>query len=123
LWETDLEAAPAEETIARRFNKVCADLGVTTSLYAGYRAASQFLHPSFLVAQVYATDDGSAFLTGSRLNDRDGDIAMAAHCLIWSGRTLDEICPGKPRKKFLREIAKRIDCPQMLPVRGTTVAP
>lgn len=39
----------------------------------------------------------------------------AAMCLIWAGRAFDEMLKGKPRKQFLRSMARELELAPILP--------
>ncbi len=41
--------------------------------------------------------------------------ATLAMCLIWAGRAFDEMINGKPRKQFLRSVARELGLPPVLP--------
>lgn len=119
LGKFEFEANP-DDRVARRFINMCADLGVSNTIYASYRLVSNALHPGFMTSAMYGADDGTSYLKTSKLSGEESSAAvlpLLSHSLVWAGGTLDSIMIGHPRKEELERIADAIHCPPTLPDR------
>ncbi|WP_030734385.1 DUF5677 domain-containing protein [Streptomyces sp. NRRL S-31] len=117
-----IKGAPVEKTdeseIFRKFQAQCDELDPKRELYSVYRFLCGYAHPSATSAAAFTewtTDPPSL-----RIAPKDGPASVAeatlAMCLIWAGRAYDEMIIGKPRKQFLRSVAKDLGLPHALPL-------
>lgn len=117
----DLEIPPvAEQATLRRFEQICKDLGVAHNLYIVYRVESSVTHPTLAAATEYLVEQPGEQNLGfvTRPTGIGGAaIALAAHCLVWAGRSLDSVLNDRPLRDPLKRIARRIDAAPVLPHR------
>jgi hypothetical protein len=93
--ERAMEATRTDEKkAAQAFRKICEELGIL-DLYFVYGVESQFVHPSVLTINSYATASGLTLAPQGDIHR--GNFALLAPCLIWSGRALDRLVPGQPK--------------------------
>ncbi|OQR60881.1 hypothetical protein B6E66_26960 [Streptomyces maremycinicus] len=105
-----------ESEIFRKFQAQCDEIDPKRELYSVYRHLCGYAHPSTTGA--FAFIEPTTKVPGLRTEPRTGGSvvgATAAMCLIWAGRAFDEMVSGKPRKQFLRSVAREINVPLMLP--------
>ena len=106
-----------ESEVFRRFQAQCDEIEPKRELYSVYRYLCGYAHPSS--ASAFAFIDPSTEpprLTAIPRMQQDSVVELTiAMCLIWAGRAFDEMVNGKPRKTFLRSMARELDLPRMLP--------
>jgi hypothetical protein len=105
-----------ESEIFRKFQAQCDEIDSKRELYSVYRHLCGFAHPSATGA--FAFIEPSTEPPSLRTEPRVGTSvveATTAMCLIWAGRAFDEMVSGKPRKQFLRSVARGLGMPPMLP--------
>ncbi|MFD3378450.1 MULTISPECIES: DUF5677 domain-containing protein [unclassified Streptomyces] len=117
-----IKGEPVEKTdeseIFRRFQKQCDEIDPKKELYSVYRYLCGYAHPSATSASAFiewTTEPPS--LRGTPKEGAASVVeATLAMCLIWAGRALDEMINGKPRKQFLRAMARELELPPALPL-------
>ena len=105
-----------ESEIFRKFQAQCDEIDPKRELYSVYRHLCGYAHPSTTGA--FAFIEPGTTVPSLRIEPRTGVSvveATAAMCLIWSGRAFDEMVNGKPRKQFLRSVARELGLPSILP--------
>jgi hypothetical protein len=111
-----------QEKVFRYFQEVCKDLNLESSMYAAYRLHSGFAHPSYTSALTYLDENDEEPPTVSirrvpHVPVFDKLPLMLAGLCVWSGRALDDLLVGKPRKQELVLAAKRLGAARTLDVR------
>lgn len=116
-----IKGAPAEKTdeseIFRKFQAQCDEIAPKRELYSVYRYLCGYAHPSATSASEFVewtTEPPSlrAQPKGSAVSLVEVTLAM---CLIWAGRAFDDMINGKPRKQFLRSVARELGLAPVLP--------
>lgn len=115
-----IKSEPVEKTdeseAFRKFQAQCDEIDPKRELYSVYRHLCGYAHPSTVGAFEFietATEPPSL-----RSEPRTGNSVVevtAAMCVIWAGRAFDEMVSGKPRKQFLRSVARDLRLPPILP--------
>lgn len=107
-----------EEGTLRRFEAICRELGLDHNLYVVYRLQCGLTHPTFTAAATYIDETGDSvqFLDVPRSRG-NGNLAMAAHCMVWAGRAFDELLVGRPLRRHLQRTARSIGSALTLPHR------
>jgi hypothetical protein len=105
-----------ESEVFRRFQAQCDEIDPKKELYSVYRHLCGYAHPSttgaFSFIQPSTTPPG--LLNTPRKSTSTIEVT-AAMCVIWAGRAFDEMITGKPRKQFLRRLAREVGLPPVLP--------
>lgn len=118
VLDFEVPAVTEQETL-RRFEQVCEELGIEQNLYIVYRVECSIAHPTFAAASEYLVERPDeltpAFVT--KPSDETAVIALAAHCLVWAGRSLDSLLKDRPLREPLQKIARRIESARALPHR------
>lgn len=99
--------------VVGQFRQVCEQLGVL-DLYVVYGGESAFVHPSAPTVNAYCGDSGQLVTSPSRDIHR-WNFALLASFLIWAGRDLDQLIPGRPRTDGLERLAASIGAHPALP--------
>ncbi|MEV8126965.1 DUF5677 domain-containing protein [Streptomyces sp. NPDC085944] len=110
-----VEKTDESETF-RKFQAQCDQIDSKRELYSVYRHLCGYAHPSTTGA--FAFIEPTTRVPSLRAEPRTGTSvveATAAMCLIWAGRAFDEMVSGKPRKQFLRSVARDLGLPPILP--------
>ncbi|MGK5534223.1 DUF5677 domain-containing protein [Streptomyces sp. URMC 129] len=105
-----------ESEIFHRFQAQCDEIDPKRELYSVYRYLCGFAHPTSVGAFAFieqATEPPG--LRGTPRTSSSAVAATAAMCVLWAGRAFDEMIVGKPRKQFLRAVARDIGLPPVLP--------
>ncbi|WP_327344407.1 DUF5677 domain-containing protein [Streptomyces europaeiscabiei] len=104
-----------ESEIFRKFQAQCDEIDPKKELYSVYRHLCGYAHPSTVGA--FAFIEPTTEPPSLRREPRGTSVveATAAMCLIWAGRAFDEMVSGKPRKQFLRSVARELGLPPILP--------
>ncbi|ELP62651.1 DUF5677 domain-containing protein [Streptomyces turgidiscabies] len=116
-----IKGAPAEKTdeseIFRRFQAQCDEIAPNRELYSVYRFLCSYAHPSATSASEFVewTTEPPSLRTQPKASVGSLVEVTLAMCLIWAGRAFDEMINGKPRKKFLRSVAREVRLAPMLP--------
>ncbi|MEW1865483.1 DUF5677 domain-containing protein [Streptomyces sp. NPDC088194] len=108
----------AESDIFRKFQAQCDEIDPKRELYSVYRHLCSYAHPSSTGAFPFIDWDAKPVHLRDTPREPPGGSPVpvtAAMCLVWAGRAFDEIVVGKPRKQFLRGIARDLGLPAMLP--------
>ncbi|WP_406218312.1 DUF5677 domain-containing protein [Streptomyces canus] len=105
-----------ESEIFRKFQAQCDEIDPKRELYSVYRHLCGYAHPSTVGAFAFIepTTEPPSLRTEPRVSNSVVE-ATAAMCLVWAGRDFDEMVSGKPRKQFLRSVAREVGLPPMLP--------
>ena len=106
-----------ESVIFRRFQAQCDEIDPKRELYSVYRFLCGYAHPTAASAFAFVEESVTP-VPGLRTTPKSSGDAVpvtAAMCLVWAGRAYDEMVVGKPRKPFLRSVAKDLGLPHMLP--------
>jgi hypothetical protein len=117
-----IKGAPVEKTdeseIFRRFQAQCDEIAPKRELYSVYRYLCGYAHPSATSASEFVectTEPPSLRAQPKEITASVVEVTLAM-CLIWAGRAFDEMINGKPRKQFLRSVARELgllrSCPQ-----------
>ena len=104
-----------EADFIRNFEAVCRDVGVHNTLYPVYRALCWITHPTTHAAGVYVSREGQIALNPSFPRPY-GLVAMMAHAVYWSRRTIDDLIVGHPYSDELDEMAGSMEVWPRLPV-------
>lgn len=115
LERAESRSRTPESEQLRRLEQICTNYFDAPILYYFYRALSGFAHPS-----PRATDPlfgrGRRWVKERELW-RELSALVVASSLLWASRAEDELTHGKPQKKRLKAVARRIGCtPVLVPV-------
>ncbi|MFI6644684.1 DUF5677 domain-containing protein [Streptomyces sp. NPDC050504] len=105
-----------ESEIFRKFQAQCDAIDPKRELYSVYRHLCGYAHPS--TSGAFAFIEPTTEPPSLRSEPRVGTSvveATVAMCLVWAGHAFDEMVSGKPRKQFLRSVAKKVGLHPMLP--------
>ncbi|WP_037603775.1 DUF5677 domain-containing protein [Streptacidiphilus rugosus] len=104
---------------SRTFSKVmkqCDAIDPTKALYSIYRYLCRFAHPTAASADAFIEESMNPPHVRPTPKDRESMVEVtSAMCLLWAGRAFDEMLNGKPRKRFLRAVAKEVQLAPILP--------
>jgi hypothetical protein len=99
-----------------RISAQCDEIDPTKQLYSVYRYLCGYAHPSAISAFAFVEESMDPPHLRSTPKDHDSMVEVtAAMCLLWAGRAFDEMVNGKPRKPFLRSVAKEVQLRPILP--------
>lgn len=107
-----------ESDVFRKFQTQCNEIDPRRELYSVYRHLCSYAHPSSTGAFPFIDWDTEPVHLRDTPKDPPGGSPVAvtaAICLVWAGRAFDEMVVGKPRKRFLRSVARDLGIPPMLP--------
>ncbi|MFE0731768.1 DUF5677 domain-containing protein [Streptomyces antibioticus] len=116
-----IKGAPVEKTdeseIFRKFQAQCDEIDPKRELYSVYRYLCGYAHPSATSASEFVewTTEPPSLRAEPKKGAASVVEATLAMCLIWAGRAFDEMINGKPRKQFLRSMARELGLPPVLP--------
>ncbi|MFB7266186.1 DUF5677 domain-containing protein [Streptomyces nojiriensis] len=105
-----------ESEIFRRFQAQCDEIDPKKQLYSVYRHLCGYAHPSTVGAFAFVEPSTEPVSLRSTPRTSDSIVAVtAAMCVLWAGRAFDEMVNGKPRKQFLRAVARDVALTPILP--------
>ncbi|MGW5130738.1 DUF5677 domain-containing protein [Streptomyces sp. NPDC004135] len=106
-----------ESEIFRKFQAQCDEVDPTRALYSVYRYLCGYAHPSATSASEFIewTTEPPSLRTLPKEGSASVVEVTVAMCLIWAGRAFDEMIKGKPRKQFLRSVARELKLAPILP--------
>ncbi|MFD9454135.1 DUF5677 domain-containing protein [Streptomyces sp. NPDC059985] len=105
-----------ESEIFRRFQAQCDEIDPKRELYSVYRHLCGYAHPSTVGAFAFIEPSTEPVSLRSTPRMSTSTVAVtAAMCVLWAGRAFDEMVNGKPRKQFLRAVARELDLAPILP--------
>ncbi|WP_326721708.1 DUF5677 domain-containing protein [Streptomyces sp. NBC_00243] len=108
-----IKNVPVEKTdeseIFRKFQAQCDEIDPKRELYSVYRFLCGYAHPSSVGAFAFVEPMTKPPSLRSAPKAQGSMVEVtAAMCLIWAGRAFDEMINGKPRKQFLRSVAREL---------------
>jgi len=103
-----------ESKFITNFAELCQNLGIRGTIYNAYRLHCWITHPTTHSANLYVAD-GHQLSPTPRTGSDTGLVAMMAHCVFWSRRTVDDLVVGHPEQEFLNELAIKMNVVARLP--------
>jgi hypothetical protein len=105
-----------ESETFRKIMAQCVAIDPKKQLYSVYRYLCSYAHPTAISAFAFIEESMDPPHVRATPKERESMVEVtAAMCLLWAGRAFDEMLNGKPRKPFLRAIAKEVQLQPILP--------